>query len=82
MGIPRIRCGCGQRCNGLQFDTDQASILLNHVPNRLPIVEEAGVSLQLSGHTHGGQIVPYTWMTQRVFGKFTYGFQRFGELQV
>ena len=66
----------------LQLDPDQASILLNHVPNRLPIVEEARVSLQLSGHTHGGQIFPFTWMTRRVFGKFTYGLQRFGELQV
>ncbi len=59
-----------------------ASILLNHVPNRLPIVEQAGVSLQLSGHTHGGQIIPFTWLTRRVFGKFTYGLHSFGSLQV
>jgi hypothetical protein len=59
-----------------------ASVLLNHVPNRLPIVEQAGVSLQLSGHTHGGQLVPFTWFTRRAFGKFTYGLQRFGRLQV
>ena len=59
-----------------------ASILLNHVPNRLPIVEQAGVSLQLSGHTHGGQIVPFTWLTRRAFGKYTYGLQQFGRLQV
>jgi predicted MPP superfamily phosphohydrolase len=60
----------------------QASILLNHVPNRLPIVERAGVSLQLSGHTHGGQVFPFTWFTRRAFGKFTYGLQQFGGLQV
>ena len=60
----------------------QASILLNHVPNRLPIVEQAGISLQLSGHTHGGQIFPFTWFTRRAFGKFTYGLQQFGALQV
>lgn len=59
-----------------------ASVLLNHVPSRLPIVEQAGVSLQLSGHTHGGQIVPFTWFTRRAFGKYTYGLQRFGRLQV
>ena len=52
------------------------------MPNRLPIVEQAGVSLQLSGHTHGGQVFPFTWITRRAFGKFTYGLQRFGELQV
>jgi hypothetical protein len=67
---------------GLQLDPGKASILLNHVPNRLPIVEQAGVSLQLSGHTHGGQIFPFSWLTRRVFGKFTYGLQRFDGLQV
>lgn len=60
----------------------QASILLNHVPNRLPIIEQTGFSLLLSGHTHGGQIFPFTWLTRRAFGKFTYGLQRFGALQV
>jgi predicted MPP superfamily phosphohydrolase len=59
-----------------------ASILLNHAPVRLPIVEQAGVSLQLSGHTHGGQFFPYTWLTRRIFGKFTHGLHRFGALQV
>ncbi|MGA3081288.1 MAG: metallophosphoesterase [Terracidiphilus sp.] len=60
----------------------RANILLNHVPSRLPIVEQAGISLQLSGHTHGGQLFPFTWFTRRAFGKFTYGLQRFGGLQV
>lgn len=60
----------------------QASILLNHMPTRLPIVEQAGVSLQLSGHTHGGQLFPCTWFTRRIFGKFTHGLQNFGALQV
>jgi predicted MPP superfamily phosphohydrolase len=66
----------------LRIDRATASILLSHVPNRLPIVEEAGISLQLSGHTHGGQLFPFTWLTQRVFGKFTYGLNSFGNLQV
>jgi hypothetical protein len=60
----------------------RASILLNHVPNRLPIVEQAGISLQLSGHTHSGQLFPFTFFTRCAFGRFTYGLQRFGGLQV
>jgi predicted MPP superfamily phosphohydrolase len=60
----------------------RASILLNHVPNRLPVVEQAGISLQLSGHTHSGQLFPFTFFTRCAFGRFTYGLQRFGELQV
>jgi uncharacterized protein len=67
---------------GLKLKGGPASILLNHVPNRLPIAEHAGVSLQLSGHTHGGQFIPFSWVTRRAFGKFTYGLQRFGEMQV
>ena len=67
---------------GLALDPEKPSILLNHVPNRLQLVEQAGVSLQLSGHTHQGQIFPFTWFTRRMFGRFTYGLQRFGKLQV
>ena len=67
---------------GMGLDRNEASILLNHMPSRLPIVERAGVSLQVSGHTHGGQFAPFTWFTRRVFGRFTHGMQRFGELQV
>jgi predicted MPP superfamily phosphohydrolase len=66
----------------LRLNEGPASILLQHVPNRLPIVEQAGVSLQLSGHTHGGQVFPFSSITRRAFGKFTYGLQRFDALQV
>jgi predicted MPP superfamily phosphohydrolase len=64
------------------LDRSRASILLSHAPHALPIAEEAGISLQLSGHTHGGQIFPFTWFTERIFGKYTYGLERFGELMV
>lgn len=67
---------------GERLSEGAASILLQHVPTRLPIVEQAGVSLQLSGHTHGGQVFPFSWITRRAFGKFTYGHQNFGNLQV
>ncbi len=58
------------------------AILFNHAPARLPIVEQAGFSLQLSGHTHGGQFLPFTWITRRVYGRFTSGLHNFGSLQV
>lgn len=66
----------------MRVDPGRAGILLNHVPNRLPLVEQAGFNLQLSGHTHGGQIFPFTWFTHRAFGKFTRGLHSFGSLQV
>ena len=64
------------------LDRSRASILLSHAPHALPIAEEAGISLQLSGHTHGGQIFPFTWFTKRIFGKYTFGLERFGDLMV
>lgn len=63
-------------------DRDRASILLTHAPDRLKIAEEEGFSLQLSGHTHGGQFFPFTWITSRIYGKFVYGLQRLGNLLV
>lgn len=66
----------------LRAGADGASILLNHAPVRLPIVEEAGVSLQVSGHTHGGQMIPFSWLTRRIFGPFTHGLHPFGKLLV
>ena len=63
-------------------DRDRASILLSHAPIGLPIAEEEGISLQLSGHTHGGQIFPFTWIVSRVWGQFTYGLKRLGNLLV
>ena len=64
------------------LDRDRASVLLTHAPDRLKIAEEEGISLQLSGHTHGGQFFPFTWITSRLYGKFVYGLQRLGNLLV
>jgi predicted MPP superfamily phosphohydrolase len=63
-------------------DRAQASILLTHAPDRVKISEEEGFSLQLSGHTHGGQLFPFSWITSRIYGKFVYGLQRLGGLLV
>jgi predicted MPP superfamily phosphohydrolase len=68
--------------DGMKLDRARPSILLNHAPTRLPTVEQAGFSLQLSGHTHGGQFLPFTWITKSIYGRFTSGLHRFGALQV
>ncbi|MGB6545773.1 MAG: hypothetical protein WBE97_09125, partial [Candidatus Acidiferrales bacterium] len=59
-----------------------ASVLLLHAPDRLAIAAEEGISLQLSGHTHGGQFLPWTWVTSRIYGKYVHGLQRLGELTI
>lgn len=66
----------------LKLDHGRASVLLLHAPVQLPISEEEGISLQLSGHTHGGQIFPWTWIAQRVWRRFNHGLQSLGKMQV
>jgi predicted MPP superfamily phosphohydrolase len=63
-------------------DRNRASVLLLHAPYHMEIAEAEGISLQLSGHTHGGQFFPYTWIARRVWGKFMHGMQRLGNLLV
>ncbi len=64
------------------LDRARASVLLLHAPVNMAVAEAEGISLQLSGHTHGGQFFPYTWITRRVWGKFVHGLERWGSLQV
>jgi hypothetical protein len=64
------------------LDRNRPSILLAHQPSNLAIAEAEGVSLQVSGHTHGGQIWPWTWVAARAHGRFNRGLNQFGDLQV
>ena len=64
------------------FDRARASILLTHAPDRVQVTAEEGISLQLSGHTHRGQFWPWTLAAKRMYGKFVYGLQSLGTLQV
>jgi predicted MPP superfamily phosphohydrolase len=67
---------------GVQLDRDRASILLIHAPDHPATAEAAGVSLQLSGHTHLGQFVPWSWMARRMYRQFVYGLSRIGKMQI
>jgi uncharacterized protein len=64
------------------LDRDRASILLTHAPDHPEVAEAAGVSLQLSGHTHLGQFIPWSWIARRIYRQFVYGLSRIGNLQV
>jgi len=68
--------------HNIHLDRDRASILLTHAPDHPEIAEAAGVSLQLSGHTHLGQFIPWSWMARRIYRQFVYGLSRIGEMQV
>lgn len=67
---------------GIGVDRERASILLTHAPDHPQVAEAAGVSLQLSGHTHVGQFIPWSWMARRIYRQFVYGLSRIGKMQV
>ena len=67
---------------GIGVDRNRASILLTHAPDRPHVAEEAGISLQVSGHTHVGQFFPWTWVARRIYRQFAYGLSRIGKMQV
>jgi predicted MPP superfamily phosphohydrolase len=67
---------------GAELDRNRPSILLAHQPSNLAIAGEEGVSFQVSGHTHGGQLWPWTWVAARVHGPFNHGLNRLGKMLV
>jgi predicted MPP superfamily phosphohydrolase len=52
-------------------------VLLAHHPRTITRAMEAGVDLQLSGHTHGGQLLPLGWLA-RIWDPKVAGLGRFG----
>ena len=64
------------------IERGRPSILLAHAPHGLPIAEAEGVSLQVSGHTHGGQFFPFTLVARRVYRQFVHGLEKFGNMLV
>jgi predicted MPP superfamily phosphohydrolase len=64
------------------IDRHKPSILLKHAPLNLKVAREQGVSLQLSGHTHRGQVFLFRFITSRVYQGYDYGLKWFGDLLV
>ena len=56
-------------------------VLLAHQPRSAAAAVQAGFDLQLSGHTHGGQFVPWNFLV-RLQQPFTAGLHRVGRMQV
>jgi predicted MPP superfamily phosphohydrolase len=60
------------------IDRQLPVIMLDHQPNHLDEVEQAGVDLHLSGHTHHGQMWPLNYITGKLFER-DWGFLQKGK---
>lgn len=60
-----------------QADTTKPVILLDHQPFHLEEPARLGVDLQLSGHTHNGQMWPLNHLTSRIY-ELSYGYLKKG----
>ena len=42
-------------------------ILLDHQPYELAMTDSLGIAIQVSGHTHRGQVWPLNWLTDNLY---------------
>lgn len=68
-----------KKLNELLEGTDKnlPVILLDHQPFKLHEAVENGVDLQISGHTHHGQMWPFNYITRKVF-ELSWGYKQKG----
>jgi predicted MPP superfamily phosphohydrolase len=57
-------------------------LLLAHNPKLAPLAEQAGFDLQLSGHTHAGQFLPWTLAIHLVHAPHVAGLSRRGRMWI
>ncbi len=62
-------------------DEERACVLLAHQPRGIELADELGVDLQLSGHTHGGQMFPWNFAV-RLQQPFVAGLHRLRRAQI
>lgn len=61
-----------------RLDREKPSILLSHQPIHFEKAASFGVGLQLSGHTHGGQLYPIIYLSRMIYPR-TPGLHQIGE---
>ena len=64
------------------YDPKIPSIFIHHAPIQLGQAKAAGIDLQLSGHTHGGQIFPLQVVTRLIYGKYFHGLNVDGDYAI
>lgn len=65
----------------IEIDNSKPSILMYHVPTEVETANKYGIDLQLSGHTHKGQLFPFNLLGRLVFPYFN-GLYGYNDTQV
>lgn len=68
--------------SNLQPDQGQTRILLKHIPDNIKFSKELNTNLQLSGHTHKGQMFPVFIITELIYGHYHYGLHTEGDFNI
>lgn len=72
-GIPDAHSADVSLARALQNASDQDyKILMSHAPKTIQDINEGQINLQVSGHTHGGQIFPFHFLVKEANG-YLYG---------
>jgi len=66
----------------MKIDKSKPAILLKHEPKDLAVAEKAGISFQISGHTHRGQQWPFNYLIYLVYKGFSYGLKHYHSMLV
>ncbi|MCX6715985.1 MAG: metallophosphoesterase [Candidatus Taylorbacteria bacterium] len=68
--------------SGLNIDKSTPSILLKHQPSQLAEAAKAGITFQISGHTHRAQMFPLNLFTSLIYKGYDYGFHKIDKMNV
>lgn len=63
------------------LDRSKPIIMLDHQPYHLEEAEKNGIDLQISGHTHRGQVWPITWITDAIY-EVSHGYKKKGNTNI
>lgn len=55
------------------YNKNQPSILLFHEPKNIALAKKAEIDLQLSGHTHNGQLFPFNYLAKLSYKGYGHG---------
>lgn len=72
----KARKSIAELLNGV--DMSKPIVMIDHQPYKLKEVSADGVDLQVSGHTHNGQMWPFNYVTNAIF-EIGYGYGKIGK---